>query len=132
MTNNVSTNLVFSVYRSFLLEPLTYVRFIGHIFGHVGFEHFLGNITMLLIIGLMLEEKYGSYNILFVILTAALVTGIVRFIFFPMYSFWKPVECIAVILLSSFVSFKDGTIPMTFVLVAVIYWRANIRRTVCT
>ena len=60
LTNGVSTDLVFSVYRSSLANPLTYVRFIGHVFGHANWEHFLGNITLLLVIGPMLEEKYGS------------------------------------------------------------------------
>lgn len=38
---------------------------------------------LILVVGPLLEEKYGSANILFVILATALVTGIVNFIFFP-------------------------------------------------
>ena len=37
---------------------------------------------MILVVGPLLEEKYGSSNMLFVILATALVTGIVNFIFF--------------------------------------------------
>lgn len=40
--------MVFSVYRSSLMSPLTYIRFIGHVFGHAGWEHFIGNITLIL------------------------------------------------------------------------------------
>ena len=83
VTNGVSTTAVFSVYRSSLSSPLTYIRFFGHICGHANWEHFIGNMTMLLVIGPLLEEKYGSLNILFVIIATALVTGIVNFIFFP-------------------------------------------------
>lgn len=36
ITKGVSTNLLFSVYHSSLMDPLTYIRFIGHIFGHAG------------------------------------------------------------------------------------------------
>ena len=83
ITGGVSTNALFSVYRSSLLSPLTYFRFFGHVLGHAGWEHFIGNIMLILVVGPLLEEKYGSANILFVILATALVTGIVKFIFFP-------------------------------------------------
>lgn len=122
LTNGVSTDLVFSVYRSSLTNPLTYVRFIGHVFGHANWEHFLGNITLLLVIGPMLEEKYGSLNILFVILATAVITGVVNFVFFPNVQLLGASGVVfAFILLSSFVSIKEGTIPVTFILVAVIY-----------
>lgn len=122
LTNGVSTDLVFSVYRSSLANPLTYVRFIGHVFGHANWEHFLGNITLLLVIGPMMEEKYGSLNILFVILATAVITGVVNFVFFPNVQLLGASGVVfAFILLSSFVSIKEGTIPVTFILVAVIY-----------
>lgn len=41
---------------------------------------------MLLVVGPLLEEKYGSANILFVILATALVTGVINFIFSHMSS----------------------------------------------
>ena len=63
ITKGATTNTFFSVYRSSLLSPWTYVRFIGHIFGHAGWEHFIGNIMMILVVGPLLEEKYGSSSI---------------------------------------------------------------------
>ena len=68
LTKGWTTNAFFSVYHSSLLSPLTYVRMIGHVFGHANWEHFIGNIMLLLIVGPLLEEKYGSSNLLFVIL----------------------------------------------------------------
>ena len=122
MTGGASTKLLFSVYRSSLADPFTYLRFIGHVFGHANWEHFIGNITLLLVIGPMLEEKYGSSNILFVILTTALVTGIVNFNLFPHVQLLGASGVVfAFILLTSFSSFKEGTIPVTFILVAIIY-----------
>ena len=122
VTNGISTDLVFSVYHSSLASPLTYIRFIGHIFGHAGWEHFIGNITLILVIGPMLEEKYGSSNILFVILTTAIVTGAVNFFCFPNIQLLGASGVVfAFILLSSFASVKEGSIPMTFILVAIIY-----------
>lgn len=122
LTKGSSTELMFSVYRSSLLSPFTYFRMFGHVFGHANWAHFLGNITLLLVIGPMLEEKYGSSNILFVMLATALVTGLVHFIFFPKAALLGASGIVfAFIILSSFTSIKDGTIPLTFIVVSLIY-----------
>lgn len=122
ITQGATTTKFFSVYRSSLTSPLTWFRFVGHIFGHSNWEHFIGNITLLLVVGPMLEEKYGSSNILFVILTTAIVTGVVNFIFFPRVQLLGASGVVfAFILLSSFTSIREGTIPVTFILVAIIY-----------
>lgn len=122
ITNGLTTNALFSVYRSSLLSPFTYIRFFGHILGHAGWEHFMGNIMLILVVGPLLEEKYGSSNILFVILATALVTGVINFIFFPKVQLLGASGVVfALILLSSLTSFKEGRLPLTFILVAVIY-----------
>lgn len=122
ITRGRTTNMFFSVYRSSLMNPLTYVRFFGHVLGHAGWEHFFGNITMLLVIGPLLEDKYGSSNILFVILSTAFVTGVVNFVFFPHVQLLGASGVVfAFILLASLTGIKDGKLPLTFVLVAVIY-----------
>ena len=122
VTGGASTVKVFSVYRSSLTDPLTWVRFIGHVFGHASWEHFIGNITLLLVVGPMLEEKYGSGSIVTVILVTAVVTGAVHFIFFPKTALLGASGVVfAFILLSSFTSIREGSIPVTFILVALIY-----------
>lgn len=122
VTAGAANRMIFSVYRSSLTSPLTYIRFIGHIFGHAGWEHFIGNITLILVVGPLLEEKYGSLNILFVILATALITGLVNFVFFPHAQLLGASGIVfALILLSSISSIQEGHIPLTFILVAVIY-----------
>lgn len=122
MTKGKTNVLFFSVYRSSLLNPLTYIRFVGHIFGHAGWEHLIGNIMLILVVGPLLEEKYGSANMIFVILATALITGIVNYIFFPHIRLLGASGVVfALILLSSFTSIREGEIPLTFILVAVIY-----------
>ena len=122
LTLGASTNALFSVYRSSLLNPLTYIRFFGHVLGHADWSHFFGNIMMLLVVGPLLEEKYGSSNILFVILTTAFVTGLSNFIFFPNIQLLGASGVVfAFILLASMTSIKEGKLPLTFILVAVLY-----------
>ncbi len=122
ITFGASNDVVFSVYRSSLLNPLTYVRFIGHIFGHADLNHLMGNLMMILVIGPLLEEKYGKSDMIFVIVVTAIVTGLINFIFFPTVQLLGASGVVfAFILLSSFTSFEDGKIPVTFIIVAIIY-----------
>ncbi len=122
LTHGISNHIVFSVYRSSLLNPLTYIRFFGHVFGHASWSHFMNNIMYILIIGPLLEEKYGKADMIMIIAVTALVTGLINFIFFPHIQLLGASGIVfAFILLSSFTSFQNGKIPVTFILVAVIY-----------
>ncbi len=121
VTGGLTNTFFFSVYRSSLSDPLTYFRFLGHVFGHMGYSHFIGNMTLLLLIGPLLEEKYGSKNIIYIILITAVITGAVQFIFFNSALLGASGVVFAFILLSSFTSIKDDGIPITFVLVALLY-----------
>ena len=121
-TSGRSTVYAFSVYRSSFLNPFTYIRLVGHVFGHANWEHFIGNIMLILVVGPLLEEKYGSSNMIFIILATALVTGVVNAIFFPGIRLLGASGVVfALILLSSLTSIKEGEIPLTFILVAFIY-----------
>lgn len=122
VTGSASTRAFFSVYRSSLASPFTYIRFFGHVLGHASWDHFFGNIMMLLVVGPLLEEKYGSANILFVILATALVTGVINFIFFPHVQLLGASGVVfAFILLASLTSIEEEKIPLTFILVALVY-----------
>lgn len=122
VTMGSSNNMIFSVYRSSLLNPMTYVRMFCHVLGHANWDHFFGNIMLILVVGPLLEEKYGSMNLLFVILATALATGVIHFILFPGTRLLGASGVVfALILLSSLTCMKEGTIPITFILVAVIY-----------
>ncbi|MDE6538550.1 MAG: rhomboid family intramembrane serine protease [Ruminococcus sp.] len=122
LTHGASNNLVFSVYRSSMVNPMTYIRFFGHVFGHASWEHFMGNITYILLLGPLLEEKYGKADMAMIIAVTALVTGLINFIFFPHIQLLGASGVVfAFILLSSITGFQNGKIPLTFILVAVIY-----------
>lgn len=122
LTNGWTNAHLFTVYRSSLLDPLAYVRILGHVLGHANWSHFIGNITLILIVGPLLEEKYGSADILVVMVVTALVTGIAHIIFFPHTGLLGASGVVfALILLSSITSLKSGEIPLTFILVAIIY-----------
>ena len=122
ITGGRTTWLFFSVYRAPLSDPLTYVRMAGHVLGHSGYAHYLGNMMLLLVVGPPLEEKYGSRRLLACILITALVSGLVQFILFPGSALLGASGIVfMMIILSSLSGMREGRLPLTFLLVAVIY-----------
>ncbi len=122
ITKGASTRLVFSVYRSSLRSPLTYLRFFTHVFGHANLSHLAGNLMMILVIGPMLEERYGAGPLIVMILLTALVTGVIHFIFFQSTALLGASGVVfAMILLASMTGIRDREIPITFILVTVLY-----------
>ena len=122
VTNEMTNKLLFMTYHSSLTNPLTYLRFFTHVFGHSGVEHFMGNITYILLLGPLLEEKYGSKLLIQSIVITAFITGIVNYILFPNIALCGASGVVfTFILLSSFTGFKDREIPLTFILVAAIF-----------
>ena len=88
-----------------LLDPMTYVRCITYFFGHSGWEHYASNMLLMLLVGPVVEEKYGSGNLAFMILVTGIASGIV----------------FMMIILSAFTNVKKGEIPLSLLLVAAIY-----------
>ncbi|MCR5655509.1 MAG: rhomboid family intramembrane serine protease [Lachnospiraceae bacterium] len=122
LTGSESTRALFMTYRSSLKNPLTYVRFFTHVLGHADWAHFIGNASYLLLLGPMLEEKYGSETLLEIIGITAFVTGVANFILFPGTALCGASGVVfAFIILASFTGFGEGEIPLTFLLIAVIY-----------
>jgi membrane associated rhomboid family serine protease len=104
-----------------LLNPLTYFRMFSHIFGHANWEHLFGNFSVILLIGPLLEEKYGSRTMLIMIAITALVTGLLNNFFFATGLMGASGIVFMMILLSSFANLKRGHLPLTFVIILVLY-----------
>ena len=122
LTSGWTTLHAFCVYRSSLADPLFYVRLFGHVLGHADFDHFLGNMLLLLVIGPPLEEKYGSRTLLAGILLTAGVSGILQCVFFPGSALLGASGIVfMLIMLASLAGMKDGRIPLTLILAAVLY-----------
>ena len=115
LTGGWTNSHLFSVYHSSLADPLTYPRFFLHVLGH-------GNIMMILVIGPPLEEKYGSRSLLYAILITALVAGVVQWSFFPGTALLGASGIVfMMIVMSSLAGMRDGYIPITLILVLVLY-----------
>lgn len=121
ITKGASNKLLFSNYRSSLLNPLTYIRLFTHCLGHLNWSHFMNNFLYILLIGPMLEEKYGSINLLIMILITAGVTGIINSLIGKYRLLGASGIVFMLIILSSLVNLKSGMIPITLILIFIFY-----------
>ena len=122
LTGGWTTAYLFSVYRAPLTDPLFYVRLFGHVLGHADLNHFLGNMLLLLVVGPPLEEKYGSRPLLCGILLTAAVSGVLQCLFFTGTALLGASGIVfMMIMLASLAGMKSGRIPVTMLLVAVLY-----------
>ena len=100
---------------------LSYVRLVTHIAGHGSWTHLLNNFAFILLLGPILEEKYCSSTLLAMIFLTALATGILNILFFPSGLLGASGIVFMMILLVSFTNIKSGEIPLTFILVVILY-----------
>ena len=98
-----------------------WVTILTHAAGHADWSHLISNFTLILLIGPMLEENYGSSLLLIMIVITALVTGVLNVLLFRTFLLGASGIVFMMILLSSFTNFSQGEIPLTFILVLILY-----------
>ena len=121
ITLGKSNDILFSTYKSSLYNPLTYIRMFTHVLGHGDWKHFSNNFLYILLIGPMIEEKYGTNNLFIMILITAGVTGIINFIIGRKKILGASGIVFMMIVLSSFVNIQTGKIPITLILIFIFY-----------
>lgn len=102
-------------------DPMTFVRMISYIFGHSGLRHLMGNLMIILLVGPLLEEKFGSRKLLEMIVVTAIITAVLNTLLFSNSLIGGSGIAFMLILLSSFANIRSGQIPLTFVLVAFLF-----------
>lgn len=98
-----------------------YLGLFTHPLGHANWDHLLGNFSVILLIGPILEERHGSKSLLSMFLITALVTGLVNTCFTDNGLVGASGIVFMLILLASTANIRQGTIPLTFLAVAVLY-----------
>lgn len=127
ITHGKSNQYLFSSGRTSLWNPLTYLCFFTHAIGHENWTHFHHNFLYILLIGPMIEEKYGSRNLFVMFIITALITGIMNRIFSKKRILGASGSVYMLILLSSLVNFASGKIPITFVLICLFFIVGEVR-----
>ena len=121
ISHGKSNKLLFTSYRSSPFNPLTYIRLFTHSIGHVDLSHLIHNFLFILLIGPMIEEKYGSINLIVMLLITSLVIGLFNTIFSNYSITGASGNVYMLIVLSSFSNITEGKIPITLVLILIFY-----------
>lgn len=111
-------------------DTRSYVGLVSHILGHASWQHLIGNFMLILLIGPILEERFGSLQLLVMIIVTALVTGIVNVTVSSDALLGASGIVFMMILLASTANIREGEIPLTFIAVAIIYLGGEIVRAV--
>jgi membrane associated rhomboid family serine protease len=122
MMNGALINNLFVCYPHMnLTNPVSYLRMFSHVIGHKDWAHLIGNFSFILLIGPILEEKYGSKQLFIMMLIAAGITGILNTFFFQTGLLGASGIVFMFIILGSFTNFKSGDIPLTFILIILLF-----------
>jgi membrane associated rhomboid family serine protease len=112
----------FTVYPNIVwTNPFSVLTLVTHTLGHASLEHLMGNLTFILLLGPIIEEKYGSSSLFYMMVVTALVTGLVNVLFFDTGLMGASGIVFMLILLVSFTNVSAGEIPVTFILVAILF-----------
>ncbi len=130
ITHGKSNRLLFTNYRSSPFNPFTYIRLFTHSIGHKDWDHLVSNFLYILLIGPMIEEKYGSINLLCILLLTSLIISIINLIFHNYCITGASGNVYMLIVLSSFSNLSEGKIPITLVLIFLFYITTEIKDTV--
>jgi rhomboid protease GluP len=104
----------------------SWFRLVSHVLGHKDMAHLVSNFAVILLVGPILEEKYGGKALVLMILTTALVTGVLNTLFFNTGLMGASGVVFMMIILGSFTNHKPGEIPLTFLAVVALYLAGEI------
>ena len=103
------------------LNQITYFKLFSHSLGHADWNHLYNNFVKILLIGPMIEEKYGSINLLIMMLVTSFVIGLIYKIFNLGRVRGASGVLYMLIILSSFVNMDGGKIPITLALIIIFF-----------
>jgi len=87
-----------------------YARVFSYPFGHVGWEHLLSNMTLILLLGPILEERFGSRALVMMMFLTSVINGLINVFFFPTELVGSSGLVFMMIVLTSFNNIKKGEI----------------------
>ncbi len=102
-------------------SPVSYLSLIFYTMGHVDSEHLIGNLSFILLIGPLIEERYGVKKLLAMMIATAIITALINIVLFSSTLLGASGIVFMLIILTSFTNVKEGEIPLTFILVLLLY-----------
>ena len=121
ITGGHVTKTFFASGRGSPFNPMTYVKMFIHCLGHMDWGHFSRNYMKILLLGPIIEEKYGSINLLIMILITSFIIALVNMFKGGNKIVGASGISFMLVVLSSIVNITDNRIPLTFILIIIFY-----------
>lgn len=131
LTDGWTTQNLFCFYKSALTDYLTYPRAVLHVLGNTSLTTCTGNVIVLLVIGPAAEERFGSAKVLTAVLLTAIAGALIMWFLFPDATLMGASGVLFMMMvLASFASMRGGAIPITLILVLVLYLGSEVVRAI--
>ena len=98
-----------------------YISLFTYTLGHADINHLMGNFSFILLLGPILEEKYGFWRLLMMMIFTAVITGIINLIISPNGLLGASGIVFMFIILTSVANRKKGKVPITLIAVVLLY-----------
>jgi membrane associated rhomboid family serine protease len=113
---------IFVLNGTFVADDLAnYVSCVGYTLGHANVEHLMGNMSFFLLLGPILEAKYGTKRLLFMSAITAVLTAVIHLLFFNHSLIGASGIVFMFIILSSLINIKNRELPFTFICIVFLF-----------
>ena len=131
LTDGWTTQNLFCFYKSALTDYLTYPRAVLHVLGNTSLTTCTGNIIVMLVVGPTAEERFGSAKVFVAVLLTAIAGAAIMWFLFPDATIMGASGVLfCMMLLASFASMRGGAIPITLILVIILYLGSEVLQAV--
>ena len=100
---------------------IDYIRLFIHVFGHADWNSLLGNLAFILLLGPLMEERYGSLPVLLMMAVTAFVTGVINVCFIKSSFMGAGGIAFMLIMLSSISTINKNELPLSFIFLVAVY-----------
>ena len=131
LTDGWTTQNLFCFFKSSPNDWLTWPRAVLHVLGSTDLTTCTGNLIVLLVVGPAAEERFGSVKVLFAVLLTAVAGALIMWYLFPKATIMGASGVLFMMMvLASFACARSGEIPITLLLVLVLFLGSEVLRAV--
>ncbi len=131
LTDGWTTQNLFCFFKSSPDDWLMWPRAVLHVLGNTDLTTCTGNLIVLLVVGPAAEERFGSVKVLFAVLLTAVAGALIMWYLFPKATIMGASGVLFMMMvLASFACARSGEIPITLLLVLVLFLGSEVLRAV--
>lgn len=102
-------------------NPLWYPSLIGYTMGHVSINHLVGNISLFLLLGHIIEKRYGSRKMFFMLTSTGAITALIHIALFDHKLIGASGLVFMMIVLSSLIDIRAKEVPISFIMIVLLF-----------